>query len=454
MRRIDIVSRAARNLRQAKGRTFLTALAIAVGAFTIMMSLAAGAGTREYTQNMIQSNVDPQTLVVFKDEKLKQGNGGVGAPALQEYSENKDPRSGLELISQDDIDAMKKRSDVDWVEPFFQMKIKYAQFEGIDKKYSINVSKYDSSIKTNVSAGQLPAKGKRIGETDIVIPESYTKVLGKNSSELIGKKVTLTVVSTPQGVSDEELSRLYMTGVMAAVEARMQGEEKQMTFTVRAVTSQNSSTMMADGGQASIDAKAAYEISEYTTKGTSDYHKYYTVTVRAKDGVLPSELKTRLEKENKLYSMTAEDMQQMIFQFVNVLQYIVFGFGVLALVASVFGIINTQYISVLERTSQIGLMKALGMPNGGIGKLFRYEAAWIGFLGGLIGILLAWVAIFFLNPWITSTLNLGEGNYLLKFEWLSSGLLVIGLILVAIVAGWFPSRKAAKLDPIEALRTE
>ena len=221
MRRIDIVSRAARNLRQAKGRTFLTSLAIAVGAFTIMMSLAAGAGTREYTQNIIQSNVDPQTLTVFKDKKLSQGNGGVGMPSLQEYSEGKDPQSGLELVTQADIDILKNRPDVDWVEPFFQMNIKYAQFEGIDKKYSINVSRYDSSIKNNVVAGQLPPKGQRIGEKDIVLPESYAKELGKKPEELIGKKVTLTIVSVPQGLSQEELMRLYASGGSAAVAAQM-----------------------------------------------------------------------------------------------------------------------------------------------------------------------------------------------------------------------------------------
>ena len=61
------------------------------------------------------------------------------------------------------------------------------------------------------------------------------------------------------------------------------------------------------------------------------------------------------------------------------------GFGVLALIASVFGIINTQYISVLERTQQIGLMKALGTRGKDVGRLFRYEAASLGLFGGIIG---------------------------------------------------------------------
>jgi putative ABC transport system permease protein len=153
-------------------------------------------------------------------------------------------------------------------------------------------------------------------------------------------------------------------------------------------------------------------------------------------------------------AQTAEDLQSLIFTIVNILQYIVTGFGVLALIASVFGIINTQYISVLERTSQIGLMKALGMRGGDVSRLFRYEAAWIGFIGGLIGILLALLATTILNPIINQSLELGEGNYLLEFVPWQAVLLLIGLIIIAILAGFFPARKAAKLDPIEALRTE
>ena len=119
-------------------------------------------------------------------------------------------------------------------------------------------------------------------------------------------------------------------------------------------------------------------------------------------------------------------------QMVDIVQYGLMGFGLLAIIASVFGIINTQYISVLERTQQIGLMKALGARRKDIGKMFRYEAALIGFIGGMVGVVLAFL-VTLLNPMINGALSLERGTQLLKMDWLMCAVLVICLMLVAIV---------------------
>jgi putative ABC transport system permease protein len=186
------------------------------------------------------------------------------------------------------------------------------------------------------------------------------------------------------------------------------------------------------------------------------YEKYLFVYARVKDGANDAKLQAvRTELEGKgYYVQTSKDIQKTITQFVNILQAMVGVLGVITLIASVFGVINTQYISVLERTREIGLMKALGMSRKNISRLFLLEAAWIGFMGGLVGIIGGTLLGVAVNPVITEKLDLGEGNALLQFSFVQMVVLLLSLMLVAAFAGLLPARKAAKLDPVEALRTE
>ena len=180
---------------------------------------------------------------------------------------------------------------------------------------------------------------------------------------------------------------------------------------------------------------------------------YFGVMVRAKEGANVDTVKQAILAAGNYEAQTFAEMRSSVMQVVNIVQYGLMGFGLLAIIASVFGIINTQYISVLERTQQIGLMKALGMRRRDVGRLFKLGAAWIGLIGGVIGVILAWL-VTLANPIIAKTIELEQGTELLKMDWLMNGVLVVSLILIAVLSGHFPRRKAAKLDPIEALRTE
>lgn len=451
MKTTDIIRRAGRNLRRAKMRTLLTSIAIAVGGFAIMASLMAGEGARQYIDRLISSNIDAKAVFIVKDKRLIGVQSGQQAD-LREYNPDSINRYGndYKALTQKDIDKLTARTDLEKVRPVYQLQPKYVSFAAKkDKKYSSDVSVFDGALAAEVVAGKQLGKGIELAAGEAVIPESYAEALGQSAAQMVGKQLTVTVVQMPQKIDEATLGQVFAEKGQAGVNELINGKELHKTFTIAAVTRKSADQTQAMRG-IGINAKVARELSDYSTKGTSQYQKYMSATAVAKQDAEAA--KKSLERDGYA-AATAKDLQQTLFRFVDILQGVVLGFGALALIVSIFGIVNTQYISVLERTQQIGLMKALGASRRDIGRLFRYEAAWVGLLGGALGVLGAWGAGVALNPVISEKLGFGD-HKLLVFVPEHAAAVVAGLMLVAIIAGWLPSRKAAKLDPIEALRTE
>lgn len=459
MKMINIIRRSGRSLRQAKARTLLTSLAIAVGAFTLTLAIAAGEGARQYADKIVSSNVDPQALIVGKDKALFNGSGAESS-GPREYDPDATTFTGargggitLKRLTQQDIDTIATLNGVKKVNPIYDVSIRYMYAADYPtKKFTASVSTYNPTILVETTAGSVPSLNTDIKADEVTLPDSYAKALGfKSAQDAIGKKIVLHL-DRPAEVNPDEIQQIIAIQGLDGLKNLRTTVSKEVTLTVVATT--NVSDLSFQGSDSiAVQASKAKEMADFLTEGTNDYQKYLLTGVIAKDGAKPEDVKATLEQKG-FTARTAKDLQSLLFQVVNILQGIVAGFGVLALFASVFGIINTQYISVLERTQQIGLMKALGMRRRDVGRLFKIEAAWIGFLGGVIGSGLAVIVGSALNPWITKTLTLGDGVELLIFQPLPIFGLVVGLMLVAVGAGILPARKAATLDPIEALRTE
>ncbi len=160
-------------------------------------------------------------------------------------------------------------------------------------------------------------------------------------------------------------------------------------------------------------------------------------------------------KDKGYDAQTVKDQVSTIFTVITAVTYVFNGFAGITLIAAAYGIVNTLYMSVQERTKEIGLMKALGMGKRKIFTLFSVEAVLIGFWGSILGVGFANIIGRIVNAIVSKGfLKDFTGLQLLSFPFVPSALIVGGIMLIAFLSGTLPARRASQKDPIEALRYE
>ncbi len=179
-----------------------------------------------------------------------------------------------------------------------------------------------------------------------------------------------------------------------------------------------------------------------------------------------SSIYVRVEKIEEMGRIRKEieDMGAGVFSLADQLKEIKLNFmimdgmlgaiGTIALIIAALGIINTMLMSILERTREIGIMKAVGGSENGIKTIFFVEASFIGLIGAVFGLLLGWGVTRIANQIMNARImpELTERVDLFYFPmWLILGAVAFS-VLVSLAAGLYPAIRAARIDPVRALR--
>ena len=143
-----------------------------------------------------------------------------------------------------------------------------------------------------------------------------------------------------------------------------------------------------------------------------------------------------------------------------IIEAVLGGIGAVAMLVAAISIANTMTMSTYERTKEIGVMKVLGCALGNIRSMFLAEAAFIGFLGGVAGIILSYVLSVVLNkviaPRFMGDMLEGYGSNV-SISAIPLWLVVLAIVfstLIGMIAGFFPAQRATKLSPLAAIRNE
>lgn len=423
MKTLDLIKKANKNLMVSKTRTILTILSIIIGAFVITLTMSLSNGANDFIQKQFSSIKMNHSLMI----RAKGGSSAIGitlTPAKYSSKQNHGTL-GISFINKKQVNIIKHTHGIEKVVPLYLPEVKYITGKN-NIKYQFSVANYMGNFfSPSLEAGRLPTSNNG---NYIIIPSMYVKPLGFSSAnDAIGKKVTITY----KNLSNISLRKSYIIkGVLV-------------------------NSVILNYGY--ISTQNAKSITKFEDKGTNLANSYIEVV-----GVYNKDLsKNQINKikshlgKNSLSALTYKDEIKTINYILLSIEAILTIFALIALFVASFGIINTLFMSVYQRTREIGLMKAIGMSSIDIFKLFSFEAISIGFWGGIIGSFLAVVVGNFINKAIAnSILKSFPGYKLLVFSPVQIIWIIVFLMIVGFIAGTIPAIKASRLNPIDALRYE
>jgi putative ABC transport system permease protein len=424
MKLSDTLLSALQNLGRRKVRTVLTSIGVFVGILTIVTMVSLGVGIQKQITDTIKAF---GLETVWVGPRFEERPPGAYNPFARVSPENP--------ITPEQVDNLKKLPGVASYEVWLELPAAPEMSLTVEgRTFSIVLREPEPDEQVFAGPQEMVA-GQKLAVTEdargIVLSQrllSRAKYKREEYAGLVGKPATVTVTA-PRG--DKAEFKTTIVGIdNGFVGAEMGNADK---LDIKKWWFNDPDILETDGYAGVVLRTETLNDATRISKLVEDEYGFEAAT-----------LQTFLDQVNRIFT---------------ILQVMLSSVGLLALLVASIGIINTMIMAIYERTREIGILKALGSSNGDVLRMFMVEAGLIGLLGGVVGVLSGWLLGLLLNVIIIDYMKREQVPMLMEapffvVTWELVGGALVFATLVGILAGLYPAFRAARLDPLAALRHE
>ena len=461
----DLTELALRNLRESLLRNSLTTIGISVGVASLVAMLSLGTGLQQLFSRRLEKSGLFDTIFVSSRRELR----GMGRE-----EERSGPTPGesrvLDEPARVEIEHLANVSEV-YPDIRFVTELRFN-----DKPHLTMISALPSSAKSNDAFEGMQGRFfTSDGAAEVILQKSFAEeLLGKTpplgapepgvaelAQPLIGKELVMRYAQRAAVQAPEQEGANGLTGDIAGASYSVISREQSLKIV--GISDLDPESMRGPmrakvflplGFAESLHVMQPTDLREISRAG-KDQPVYSSISVRVKNPAQIQGVEDAIKKMG-FTTFSILDASRSLQQVFKVLYAFLGIFGSLALAVASIGIVNTLVMAILERRREIGIMKAIGASDGDIRKLFFAEAGAMGILGGIVGVILGWaigqIINFGTNIWLKSQ-SIPPEHFWSVPLWLV-GFSIGFAFVVSLVSGLYPAGRAARLDPVQALRYE
>ncbi len=465
MKILDLLRMSSSSLWKRKFRTVLTILGVVIGTASIVVMISLGLGLNKATMEDIERYGGLTTIQVYEGR----GSSGDGmAVAVSSGGSSSSSKEKVMRLDDATVETLGMIEHVESVSPILQISViaKYGQYINDWMNVQGMTAQALEDLNINVGEGHLPTGDSELEffygneiANQFYNPKTYEYPSNEGKQVVDLMNDTLFIIFdqsaywNSQYSSGDEMGgsttpppKKYIIPT-AGVEAKGDDENSWTPNSYRIYCNIDALKVTLKR----IFRNKAIPGQPTTSNGKPYKEIYYSqLKVNVDDIDYVQEVQEYIRGLGYEADSNIEWVQSTQKQYANI-QAMLGGIGAVSLLVAAIGITNTMMMSIYERTKEIGVMKVLGCDMRNIQAMFLVEAAYIGFIGGVAGLGLSYGISAIINKAVAASGNMSTLSFIPV--WLAGASLVFAVI-IGMVAGFFPSRRAMKLSPLAAIRNE